>query len=276
MVHFTTRSFALLIMNLALLSALALPATADPGGNAANAAKCEKGGYLDLTDAEGNAFENVGECVRYAAQGGTLVLTPCAEEALSAGYDPAAFNLIAGTDGDDYAIGGETFIGNLTFGPDLICGFGGNDHIFTLPSDDIFLGGDGIDDVYNMTGGTFEGGSGDDMVEVVFGGTFNGGLGNDRPSVLDGGTFNGDEGEDRINIFRDGTFNGGLGNDWVLTLDGGIFNGGFGDDHVGAINESNQLIGVMNGGVFNGDEGTDTIYNYQGGDYTSVESVLVP
>jgi hypothetical protein len=54
---------------------LAAPVAAAPGGNAANAAKCEDGGYLYYTDAEGNPFKNEGQCTRYAARGGQLVST---------------------------------------------------------------------------------------------------------------------------------------------------------------------------------------------------------
>lgn len=276
MVHFTTRSFALLIMSLALLSTLAAPAMADPGGNAANAAKCENGGYLNYTDADGNPFANTGECVRSAAQGGTLVLTRCAEEALSAGYDPAAFNLVAGTDDDNSGIGSSGgFDGNLTFGPDLICGFGGNDHIFTLPAEDVFLGGEGNDDVYGVFG-IFYGGPGDDLVEIQDSGIFSGGPGNDRIAVLNGGTFNGEDGDDRITRLDAGTFNGGPGDDWTRTLNGGIFNGGAGNDTVSLEGEGGAIPSGMFGGYFNGGEGDDTIYHYQGGDYTSVESVLIP
>lgn len=65
-------------VSLALLSTLALaaPALAKPGnagGNSEAAAACEDGGYLDWTDAAGNAFRNAGACVSYAAHGGTLV-----------------------------------------------------------------------------------------------------------------------------------------------------------------------------------------------------------
>src|SRR5215208_2234636 len=48
------------------------PGFAAPGGNAANAAKCEEGGYLDYTDANGNPFKNEGQCTRYAAKAGQL------------------------------------------------------------------------------------------------------------------------------------------------------------------------------------------------------------
>ena len=42
-------------------------------GNSAAAAACQDGGYVDWTDAAGNAFRNTGACVSYAAHGGTLV-----------------------------------------------------------------------------------------------------------------------------------------------------------------------------------------------------------
>jgi hypothetical protein len=55
---------------------LAGPVAAAPGGNAANAHKCEEGGYLDYTDANGNPFKNEGQCTSYAARGGQLVPVP--------------------------------------------------------------------------------------------------------------------------------------------------------------------------------------------------------
>jgi hypothetical protein len=64
---------ALVMATMVIVSAL--PAIAAPGGNAANAAKCEEGGYLDYTDANGNPFKNEGQCTRYAAKGGQLVPT---------------------------------------------------------------------------------------------------------------------------------------------------------------------------------------------------------
>jgi len=52
--------------------ALAAPALAE-SGNSAAAAACQDGGYVDWTDATGNAFRNTGACVSYVAHGGTLV-----------------------------------------------------------------------------------------------------------------------------------------------------------------------------------------------------------
>ena len=52
--------------------AFASPAAA-AGANNAAASACKQGGWQTLTDADGNGFENQGQCVSYAVQGGTLV-----------------------------------------------------------------------------------------------------------------------------------------------------------------------------------------------------------
>ena len=59
---------------LALLftAAFAAPALAE-SGNSEAAAACQDGGYVDWTDAAGNAFRNTGACASYAAHGGALV-----------------------------------------------------------------------------------------------------------------------------------------------------------------------------------------------------------
>ncbi len=45
----------------------------DAGGNSDAAHACQQGGYLDLFRTDGTAFKNTGECVSYAAHGGTFV-----------------------------------------------------------------------------------------------------------------------------------------------------------------------------------------------------------
>src|SRR5215216_845097 len=75
-----------------VVGVLAGPVAAAPAGNAANAAKCEEGGYLDYTDANGNPFKNEGQCTRYAAKGGQLVPVPTADIS----FDQAA-GTISGT-----------------------------------------------------------------------------------------------------------------------------------------------------------------------------------
>lgn len=42
------------------------------GGNSAAAHACQKGGWKNLVRSDGTPFKNQGECVSYAAQGGTL------------------------------------------------------------------------------------------------------------------------------------------------------------------------------------------------------------
>ena len=60
---------------LALLTALVFsaPVLAKPGSNAAAAAACRHGGFVDYTDSAGNPFRNTGACVSHAAHGGALV-----------------------------------------------------------------------------------------------------------------------------------------------------------------------------------------------------------
>jgi hypothetical protein len=73
MIRFTMRSVAVLVLSLALISTLAAPTLAAPGGNSAAAVDCENGGYLNYTDDAYNSFKNEGQCTKYAARGGTLV-----------------------------------------------------------------------------------------------------------------------------------------------------------------------------------------------------------
>ncbi len=54
------------------LSAI-LPLAASAQGNSEAAQSCQGEGYLNYTDANGNAFKNAGQCASYAAQGATLV-----------------------------------------------------------------------------------------------------------------------------------------------------------------------------------------------------------
>jgi hypothetical protein len=77
------RRVMLMLSALAMVvSVLAGPVAAAPGGNAANSAKCEEGGYLDYTDAERTPFKNEGQCTSYAAKGGQLVPVPTADISL--------------------------------------------------------------------------------------------------------------------------------------------------------------------------------------------------
>jgi len=50
-------------------------AAASAGGNSENAKLCQQGGWQSLVGADGTAFTNTGDCVSYAAQGGTFTQT---------------------------------------------------------------------------------------------------------------------------------------------------------------------------------------------------------
>lgn len=63
-----------MVIALVLVSlVLAMSASASAGGgNAAAAHACQQNGWYALFRADGSAFANAGECVSYAARGGTL------------------------------------------------------------------------------------------------------------------------------------------------------------------------------------------------------------
>ena len=69
-------------------------------------------------------------------------------------------NIVLGTTGDD------DFSGDLTSGPDLICGGAGDDVVDLLMDDDVFLGQGGNDTVRTNLG-TFLGGEGNDTVGLA-------------------------------------------------------------------------------------------------------------
>jgi hypothetical protein len=59
---------------LASLALMAAPSWAAKGGNSANAALCEPGGFAgELFAQDGSSFKNAGKCTSYAAKGGQLV-----------------------------------------------------------------------------------------------------------------------------------------------------------------------------------------------------------
>ncbi len=54
---------------------------AEPGpGNSASAKSCQKGGWQTLTSSDGRSFDSQGECVSYAAQGGSFNRAPVAAD----------------------------------------------------------------------------------------------------------------------------------------------------------------------------------------------------
>ena len=95
----------------------------------------------------------------------------CISEAARAGViggdsNPGNTNFVAGTEG------AATFNWRATAGPDVFCGFGGNDFIVNLDAGDAFRGGAGDDVVFYQFYGTFNGGGGTDVLHRQLGGTF--------------------------------------------------------------------------------------------------------
>jgi hypothetical protein len=72
------RKYALLAAAAALVVSLSVGvATASAGGgNSANAKACQKGGWMNLAQADGTGFNNQDECVAYGASGGTPMPKP--------------------------------------------------------------------------------------------------------------------------------------------------------------------------------------------------------
>lgn len=82
--HGLFRRIAVIFLMLFGLSAI-LPLAASAQGISEDAHLCQQGGYLNYTDADGNGFENTGQCVSYAARGGTLVPVPVTDLSLEGG-----------------------------------------------------------------------------------------------------------------------------------------------------------------------------------------------
>jgi hypothetical protein len=97
----------------------AVVAYAAAGGNAANAHKCEEGGYLDYTDAKRDPFKNEGQCTRYAARGGQLVPVPTGPDIT---LDQAA-GTISGT---GFTPNSSSFFVTTAFSPSGLTVFGLN------------------------------------------------------------------------------------------------------------------------------------------------------
>ena len=135
-----------------------------------------------------------------------------------------------GTNGEDL------FGPEMTSGPDLVCGFGGNNFLgfpYTFGPGDMYVGGNSYDLVADVTGGTVIGGEGDDSVANLKGGLFLGGVGNDQVYLnMSGGTFDGGPGDDAAALDGGGVFNGGPGDDVAGWIYEGTFNGGDGNDSV--------------------------------------------
>lgn len=106
------------------LSAGGAVASASSGGNSANAKLCQKGGWTTLARSEdSSAFANQGDCVSYAAHGGTLVTKGRSQlycESLAGVFstDPASSVRTTPWDGEQFAwscLGAQIGIGIQAF-----------------------------------------------------------------------------------------------------------------------------------------------------------------
>ncbi len=79
-----------LIAALIVVLTMAAPVAAEDGppGNSGAAQKCQAGGWQTWKRSDGTGFSNVGQCVSYAAQGGTLSLPCTAGSWSTAGVTP--------------------------------------------------------------------------------------------------------------------------------------------------------------------------------------------
>src|SRR5690606_14517615 len=68
------RILVIFTVSLISLGAMIAPVTAAPGQNNENATICKNGGYENWTREDGTGFRNTGDCVSYAARGGTLIM----------------------------------------------------------------------------------------------------------------------------------------------------------------------------------------------------------
>ena len=67
-----TRLRLMLVLCMVLALTIAVATATAGGGNSANAKLCQKGGWQHWVRIDGSAFRNEGDCVSYAARGGTL------------------------------------------------------------------------------------------------------------------------------------------------------------------------------------------------------------
>jgi len=84
------------LVGLGVVTSLALtaaPSWAAKGGNSANAALCEPGGYPGVLLAQdGNAFKNSGKCTSYGAQGGKIAGVNAVAGSVEAGFFEAKYS----------------------------------------------------------------------------------------------------------------------------------------------------------------------------------------
>jgi hypothetical protein len=96
--------------------------TASAGGGNSDAAKaCQQGGWQNLIRSDGTGFKNTGDCVSYAAQGGTLEQKACTTTAGSENFSgdaefsqPTTFS--GGTIDTAYGSGGGVLVQGSSWG----------------------------------------------------------------------------------------------------------------------------------------------------------------
>ena len=106
MKHFTIGriGLALLATTVVCLSQAAVASAG--GGNSANAKLCQKGGWQTLVRADGSPFASQGDCVSYAAQGGTLAPKLTLEQQWQAACQNGGGSFATSSDGTQWQCGG--------------------------------------------------------------------------------------------------------------------------------------------------------------------------
>jgi hypothetical protein len=110
-----------IVMALCALFALTVgvtAASADGGGNSADAHLCQNGGWQSLFTSTGATFANQDQCVSYAAQGGTIFTTPSPFPATKSACEAlgGTFSTDPSTSFDGPSAGG-TFVWTCNNGP---------------------------------------------------------------------------------------------------------------------------------------------------------------
>jgi Ca2+-binding RTX toxin-like protein len=168
--------------------------------------------------------------------------------------DPGIVCTIIGTERSELLRG--------TPGPDVICGFGGNDRIYGFGGDDILLGGEGNDRIYGGDGDDRAmGGPGRDLINGNLGVDVLEG-GDDRDTINGGGqddVIRGGEGNDLLNGgSHDDLIFGGPGNDRILA--------GSGDDEAYGEDGNDSMVGSVGDDLMFGGPGNDSMTGGQGVD----------
>ena len=103
------------IMRITMIAAMLVALTAGPaaaaGGNAAAAHACQQGGYLGLVGSDGETFSNTGECVSFAAHGGTFATGIIVPSGATVTFDDPTLSAC-----NNLTWGFETSFGGLTVG----------------------------------------------------------------------------------------------------------------------------------------------------------------